>query len=460
MLNNLLQNNYSLLSLRYIQLPVMPIIILIASLGLLLLLITVAKLNTFIALIAAAIFVGICNGMNLQKLATALTAGIGSTLGSVVLVLGFGVMLGSLLTETGATQKISEQLIYFFGSQRAKLAVLLTAFVVGIALFYNAGFVVLVPLVFSLAAQTGQPLVYLAIAMCSALSVTHGFLPPHPGPTAVATMFKADVGKTLIYGLIVAVPALLAAGIVFPEWVKKIKAAPPPGLFNLEVYKQQDLPSFSTSLLTALLPVLLMAAATGSELLLPAENHFYQLLKFMGDPGIAMLIAVLFAVVVLGAARGKSIKTLMDRSAISLQAVTPIFLIIAAGGAFKQVLLDSGTGTVITAFFQESSLSPLLLGWLVATAIRIAIGSATVAALTAAAIVQPLIATGTVQPELMVLSIGAGSLMCSHVNDSGFWMFKEYFGLSLADTFRSWTVMETIVGIAGLLGVLLLRAVL
>ena len=336
----------------------MPIIILIASLCLLLLLITVAKLNTFIALIAAALFVGICNGMDLQKLTTSITTGTGSTLGSVILVLGFGVMLGSLLTETGATQKISEQLIHFFGPQRAKLAVLLTAFVVGIALFYNAGFVVLVPLVFSLSAQTGQPLVYLAIAMCSALSVTHGFLPPHPGPTAVATMFKADVGKTLVYGFIVAVPALLAAGIVFPEWIKKIKATPPPGLFNLEVFKQTDLPSFGTSLLTALLPVLLMAVATGSELLLPKEADLYHLLKFLGDPGIAMLIAVLFALLVLGAARRKNIKLLMDRSALSLQAVTPIFLIIAAGGAFKQVLLDSGTGTVITAYFQQSSLSP------------------------------------------------------------------------------------------------------
>jgi H+/gluconate symporter-like permease len=223
--------------------------------------------------------------MDLQKITAAVTSGIGSTLGSVVLVLGFGVMLGSLLTETGATQKISEQLIYFFGPQRAKLAVLVTAFVVGIALFYNAGFVVLVPLVFSLSAQTGQPLVYLAIAMCSALSVTHGFLPPHPGPTAVATMFKADVGKTLIYGFIVAVPALLAAGIIFPEWLKKIKATPPPGLFSTEVFNKQDLPSFSTSLFTALLPVLLMAAAAGSELLLAPEARFYRLLKFMGDPG-------------------------------------------------------------------------------------------------------------------------------------------------------------------------------
>ncbi|HVF81853.1 MAG TPA: gluconate:H+ symporter [Flavisolibacter sp.] len=438
----------------------MPIIILIASLGLLLLLITVAKLNTFIALIAAALFVGICNGMDLQKLTASLTAGTGSTLGSVLLVLGFGVMLGSLLTETGATQKISEQLIHFFGPQRAKLAVLLTAFLVGIALFYNAGFVVLVPLVFSLAVQTGKPLVYLAIAMCSALSVTHGFLPPHPGPTAVAAIFKADVGKTLIYGLFVAVPALLVAGIIFPQWIKKMKATPPPGLFTMEVYEQKSLPPFSASLLTALLPVLLMGATTGSELLLPHGNYFYRLLKFMGDPGIAMLIAVLFALVVLGAARRKSIKTLMDRSAISLQAVTPIFLIIAAGGAFKQVLLDSGTGTAITAYFQQSALSPLLLGWVVATVIRIAIGSATVAALTAAAIVQPLLAADAVQPELMVLSIGAGSLMCSHVNDSGFWMFKEYFGLSLADTFRSWTVMETIVGIMGLLGVLVLQTLL
>lgn len=435
----------------------MSILILLSGILLLLLLITLVKLNAYVSLIAAALFVGVANGMDLQKIITSMSNGIGNTLGSLVLVLGFGVMLGGLLTETGAAQKISSGLIHFFGVKKAKMAMVITGFAVGIALFYNAGFIVLIPLVFSVAASTRQPLVYLTVAMASTLSVTHGFLPPHPGPTSIAIIFGASIGKTLLYGLIVAVPAVIAAGIIFPEFLKKIKASPPEGMFQVKLHPQNELPSFGLSLFTALIPVLLMGIATISQLTAPAGNDPNPIIKFLGDPSIAMLIAVLAAILLLGTARGIKIKTLMDSSASSLNAVAMIILLIAAGGAFKQVLIDSGTGTAISDYFQHSTLSPLLLGWLIATVIRISIGSATVAGLTAAGIVQPLIGSMHVNPELMVISIGAGSLMCSHVNDTGFWMFKEYLGLSLADTFRSWTVMETIVGVVGLIGVLILN---
>lgn len=433
----------------------MSILILLSGIILLLLLITLVKLNAYISLILAALFVGFANGMDLQKIITSITNGIGNTLGSLILVLGFGVMLGGLLTGTGAAQKISAGLIQFFGEKQAKLAMVITGFAVGIALFYNAGFIVLVPLVFSVAATSRQPLVYLTVAMASALSITHGFLPPHPGPTAIAIIFGASMGKTLLYGLIIAVPAVLAAGIIFPEFLKKIKASPPEGMFQTHEHPQNGLPSFALSLFTALIPVLLMGFSTISQMLSPAANP---VIKFLGDPGIAMLIAVLAAIILLGLGRGIKMKTLMNSSAVSLNAVSMIIVLIAAGGAFKQVLIDSGTGTAISAYFQDSALSPLFLGWLIATVIRISVGSATVAGLTAAGIVQPLIGTMHVNPELMVISIGAGSLMCSHVNDTGFWMFKEYLGLSLADTFRSWTVMETIVGVIGLIGVLTLNA--
>jgi gluconate transporter len=317
--------------------------------------------------------------------------------------------------------------------------------------------VVIIPLVFSVAASARQPLVYLTVAMASALSVTHGFLPPHPGPTAIAVLFGADIGKTLLYGLVVAIPAVIVAGVLFPELVKKIKAAPPEGMFEADTVVPKGLPPFGLSLLTALIPILLMAVNSVYGLLVAGEGSLKSLLNFVGDPGIAMLLAVLAAVLLLGVARGISIKSLMDKTSSSLNAVAMILLVTAAGGAFKQVLIDSGTGTAITGYFSGATLSPLFLGWLIATIIRIAVGSATVAGLTAAGIVQPLVSSMHVKPELMVLSIGAGSLMCSHVNDTGFWMFKEYLGLSIKDTFRSWTLMETIIGVTGLLGVLLLN---
>ena len=437
----------------------MSTIILLSAIALLLLLITVIKLNAFVALIVSSLYVGIANGMHLQKTIASVTTGIGSTLGSLILVLGFGVMLGGILTETGAAQKISAELVRLFGPKKAKVAIHITAFVVGIALFYNAGFIVLIPLAFSIAVSTGQSLVYLAIAMASALSVTHGFLPPHPGPTAIAVIFKADIGKTLMYGIIVAIPALIAAGILFPEFIKNIKSDPPTGMFKAQAGDRDQLPGFRVSLFCALVPILLMAASTFSDLFhFNPESSFNQVVKFLGDPGIAMLIAVLCALVLLGPARGTSIKSLIDNTASSINAVATILLVIAAGGAFKQVLLDTGTGDVISAYFSHTNLSPLFLGWLIATIIRIAIGSATVAGLTAAGIVQPLVVASHVSPELMVISIGAGSLMCSHVNDSGFWMFKEYMGLNLADTFKSWSVMETIIGIIGLIGVLIINA--
>ncbi|MBZ4190259.1 gluconate:H+ symporter [Niabella beijingensis] len=435
----------------------MALIILVFGILLLLLLITVVKLNAFISLILVTLLIGLCNGMEPVQLALALNKGVGDTMGSVLLVLGFGVLLGALLTETGATQQICGGLLRFFGPARAKIALAVTGFAVGLALFYNAGFVVLIPLVFIIARQTGAPLVPLAIAMAAPLSITHGFLPPHPGPTAIAALFKADLGRTLVYGICIAIPTLILAGICFPGLLKKIKATPPAGMVGSEQAMDVPLPGFGISLFTALIPVLLMAAATICTLLHMEKSRLGALILFAGEPAIAMFIAIICALLFLGLFRKIPVKTLMDRTGGAVPAVASIILIVAAGGALKEVLIQSKTGDAISLFFMQSSMTPLLLGWLVATLIRIAVGSATVAGLTAAGIVQPLIATLHVKPELMVLSIGAGSLMCSHVNDTGFWMFKEYLGLSVADTFKTWTVMESIIGVAGLLGVLLLN---
>ena len=400
---------------------------------------------------------GITKGMLFPDIINSLQQGIGSTLGSLILIIALGVILGNLLSDSGAAQRISSVMTLFFGIKHIKWAMLLTGFAVGISMFYNAGFVILIPMVFAVAKSTKQPIIYLGIAMASALSITHGFLPPHPGPTAIAVIFKADIGKTLLYGLLIAVPALLTAGIIFPEFIKNITANPPKGLFESKTFSEEEMPSFGISFLTALVPVILMGMATISELALAEESSLRHILGFIGNPTTSMLIAVLFAVFILGINRGRKMSDIMDKSGSALSSATMIIMIIAAGGAFKQVLIDSGIGTDLTTFFEKSTLSPLILGWLIATIIRIALGSATVAGLTAAGIVQPLVVSSGISPELMVLTIGAGSLMCSHVNDTGFWMFKEYFGISVSDTFKTWTVMETIIGIVGLIGVLLLN---
>ncbi|WP_417941718.1 gluconate:H+ symporter [Flavobacterium sp. RS13.1] len=435
----------------------MSLLILIASILLLLILISGVKLNAFIALVISAFFVGIAKEMPFMDLINSIQQGVGSTLGSLILIIAFGVVLGNLLSDSGAAQRISSVMIRSFGVRHIKWAMVITGFSVGISMFYNAGFIILIPMVFAVAKSTKQPIIYLGIAMASALSITHGFLPPHPGPTAIAVIFKANIGKTLIYGLLVALPSLFAAGIVFPEFIKKINAFPPKGLFESKTFTEAEMPSFGISIVTALVPVFLMGMATFSELALTEESTLRSVLLFIGNPTTSMLIAVLFAVLSLGIFRGRKMQDIMDKSGSAISSATMIILIIGAGGAFKQVLIDSGIGTDLSQFFEKSSLSPLVLGWLIATIIRIALGSATVAGLTAAGIVQPLVVASGVSPELMVLSIGAGSLMCSHVNDTGFWMFKEYFGISVSDTFKTWTVMETIIGVMGLIGVLLLN---
>jgi Gnt-I system high-affinity gluconate transporter len=438
----------------------MVIVILSLSIGLLLVLITAFKMNPFIALILTAIFAGIMQGMGLTDLLKSIQTGIGKILGDLTLILGFGVMLGHMLSETGAAQRISETLIKIFGTKQVKLAMAITGFAVGIAMFYNAGFMILIPLVFTISAQTKLSPVYIGLAMASGLSVTHGFLPPHPGPTAIVVLFKADIGKTLMYGIVVAIPAIILSGLVFPEFVKNIKSNPPKGMFETKKIDEANLPSFGLALLVALTPVFLMAISTISEFFIEKESSLAKTIHFFGDPSISMLIALLISFVFLGVLKGRNMKDITNSINASVGSAALILLIIAAGGAFKQVLIDGGMGNQIAEMFKGSSLSPLFLGWLIAFIIRISMGSATVAGLTAGGIIQPILATSHASPELMVLAIGAGSLMCSHVNDTGFWMFKEYFGLTIKDTFKTWTLMETIVGLTGLAGVLLLNMVI
>ena len=435
----------------------MPLAIVIAGILLLFLLIARFKLNAFIAFVIVSLLVGLAEGMNLEDVVNAIQNGIGNTLGYLILILGLGAMLGKLVADSGAAQRITTQLVAKFGKKNIQWAVVLTGFIVGIPMFYTVGFVILVPLVFTVAASTRLPLLYVGLPMLASLSVTHGYLPPHPAPTGIAVMFNADIGKTLLYGIIIAIPAIIVGGPLFARTLKHIKATPLKEFMNPRILTDEEMPSTTTSIFTALLPVVLIGLASIVSLVLPEEHIIRRATDALGNPVIAMLISVLVAIYTLGLARGKRMTEVMETVTSSVAGITMVLLIIAGAGALKEVLIDSGVSEYIGEMLKGSTISPLVLAWLIAAVIRICVGSATVAGLTAAGIALPLIGDTGVSAELMVLAIGSGSLMLSHVNDGGFWLYKEYFNLSIKDTLRTWTVMETTVGVMGLIGVLILN---
>ncbi len=435
----------------------MPLLIVILGILLLFVLIAKFKLNAFISFIIVCVFVGVFQGMELGRIVEAIQIGMGNTLGFLVMILGLGAMLGKLVSDSGAAQRITSKLVSSFGIKYIQWAVVVAGFIVGIPMFYSVGFVILIPLVFTIAASTGLPLIYVGLPMLASLSVTHGFLPPHPAPTAIAGMFNADIGKTLLYGIIIAIPTIIVAGPLFTRTIKNIKATPLKEFYNPIVLKEEEMPGMGISLFTTLLPIILILCSTLFTLFVPGEFLLKKIIVFIGNPVIAMLISVLVAIYALGISRGKKMPELMNSVSSSVSSITMILLIIAGAGALKQILVASGVSDYIGALLDGSSISPLILAWLIATVIRVCVGSATVAGLTAAGIALPLIQNTGVSPELMVLAIGSGSLMLSHVNDGGFWMFKEYFNLTVKETLSTWTVMETTVGIIGLVGVLILN---
>ncbi|WP_425237783.1 gluconate:H+ symporter [Ulvibacterium sp.] len=438
----------------------MPLLIIIAGILLLFVLIIVVKLDTFISFLIVCITVGIFQGMPLDSVVQSIQKGIGDTLGFLVMIIGLGAMLGKLVADSGAAQRITSKLVNAFGLKYIQWAVVLAGFIVGIPMFYSVGFVILIPLVFTVAASTGLPLIYVGLPMLTSLSVTHGFLPPHPAPTAIVGMFGADTGKTLLYGIVIAIPAIILAGPLFARTIKNIEATPLKEFYNPVILKDNEMPSMAISIFTALLPVLLIMISTVLMNFIPESGTLHLIMGFIGNPVIAMLISVLVAIYTLGIYQGEKMGKLMQSISNSVSSITMVLLIIAGAGALKQILVDSGVSDYIGELLKGTDVSPLFLGWMIAAIIRVCVGSATVAGLTAAGIALPLVSGTSVNPELMVLAVGSGSLMLSHVNDGGFWMFKEYFNLSIKETLSTWTVMETIVGIIGIGGVLLLDTIL
>jgi Gnt-I system high-affinity gluconate transporter len=433
----------------------MPFLILLLAVLALIGLISWAKVHPFLAFLVVSLGVGLALGLPAPKLLAAVSQGLGETLGSVLVVIVLGAMLGKIVAESGAAQQIAAALIAAFGTRYIQWTLMVVGFIIGIPLFYNVGFVLMIPLIFSVVYKYKLPAVFVGLPMLAALSVMHGFLPPHPSPTALVAQFHADLGRTFCYGLLIAVPTIVLAGPVYAHTLRTIEAAPLAG-FVADTRPESALPGRLNSFLSSLLPVLLLAPVLGLQAVLPAHSAAAPVLTFLAEPVVAMLLAVGVATVSLGTRQGQSLAAVMAAYSASVKDVALILLIIGGAGAFKQVLVASGISGAIAAGLLDTGVPPLLLGWLIAAAIRVSLGSATIAGLTAAGVMLPTMAHSHANPNLMVLAIGAGSLLLSHFNDAGFWLFKEYFNLSVRDTLRSWTVMESIVSVVGLAGVLLL----
>jgi len=420
----------------------------------LILLVTVVKLDTFVSFVLVCLFVGITGGLTVGEAVDAIQHGIGDTLGSLVIILGFGAMLGKLVAESGAANKITNQLVAAFGLKNIQLALIVTGFIVGIPMFYTVGFVILVPLVIAIAANTNLPLLYVGLPMLASLSVTHGFLPPHPAPTAIAEMYGADLGLTLIYGIVTGIPAIVAAKFLLRKTMRRIQ---PPLLkeYVVETDDRYPVPSLTICLLVALLPVILIGGASLVGTFAP-----HPVVKALGNPAIAMLLSVLAAIYFLGVQTGRNMVAVTKTLASAVSSVAVVLLIIAGAGAFKAIMVATQVSEQIGEVLGGLGMSPLILAWVIAALIRISVGSATVSALTAASIMLPMVGAEGVSPELLVLATGAGSITFSHINDGGFWLFKEYFNVSIRETLMSWTVMETTVSIVGLVGVLILDQII
>jgi GntP family gluconate:H+ symporter len=421
------------------------------------------KLNAFLALMLASLFVGISSGMPPLNVAKAFQTGVGNTLGFIAVVVGLGTMLGKMLAESGGAEVIAETFIRAFGTRRLHWALMIVGFVVGLPVFFGVGVVLLMPIVAALLRDTKQPLLYLGIPLVAGLSVSHGLVPPHPGPVVAIGTLGADMGKTILYSIVIGLPAAIIAGPIFGKIISKRVPVQLGGLGEPFVPKtaRKNCPSFATTIGTILLPVVLMLGATIADVTLSKDSTLRAWLGFIGSPAVAMLAATLVSLFTFGYACGFSRQDILKFTDECVGPAASIILIVGAGGGFSKVLEEGGVGKMLAESAGHLNVSILLLAWLIAAAIRVAVGSATVAITLAASLILPLAAAspGT-NRELLVLSLGAGSLILSHLNDGGFWFVKEYFGMTVPQTLKSWTVMETIISVVALALVLALDALL
>ena len=420
------------------------------------------KLHPFVALIVVSLGIGAAAGMPLGSVVKAFMDGVGGVLAFIAVVVGLGTMLGKMMAESGGAMRSANTLIARFGERRVHWAIMFVAFIVGIPVFFQVGFVLLIPLVFTIARRSGLSLVKIGIPLVAGLSVVHGMVPPHPAAMLAVGAYQADVGRTILYAIVVGLPTAALAGPIYASWVapRVVLPAENPMAAQLAGETTRDLPGFGITLFTVLLPVILMLGASTADLLLDTSSTLRSGLDFVGSPIISLLVALLFSFWSLGYRQHFTRDQILKFANDCLGPTAAILLVIGAGGGFNKVLLESGVGKAIADLALGSHASPLLLAWTVAALIRVATGSATVAMTTAAGIVAPIaVATPGTHAELLVLATGAGSLVLSHVNDSGFWLIKEFFNMTVPQTLKTWTVAETIIGVAGLGFTLLLSLV-
>lgn len=440
-------------------------LLLIAALGvaLVVVLIIVVRLPAFLALATGSLAVGLAAGIPFADITRSFQSGVGDTLGFVAMVIGLGTVIGKLLAESGGSAVVSGALVRAMGERRLDWAMMLSGFVIGLPVFFQVGLVLLAPVLFTVVQQTGVPLLRLGLPLVAGLSTAHGLVPPHPGPVAAMALLHADPGRTLLYSLIVGFPTAVIAGPLFTRFVVK-RVAAEPGAIAAQLAgtttRAARTPSLAVTLLTILMPVLLMLAAALAQVVLPVGN-LRTAIEFAGTPLMAMLLSTLLALVTFGAACGFTRDRILTCAEESLPPIASILLVVGAGGGFGRILDVAGVDTAIAQAMSGLALSPLILGWLIASLLRISVGSATVSVVTAAGIMAPIAAAMPgVNLELLVVAIGAGSLIAGHVNDGGFWLVKGYLNTTVTQTLLTWTILETIIAVCGLAGVLLLSVVL
>ncbi|EOA03215.1 gluconate transporter (GNT-III system) protein [Herbaspirillum sp. BH-1] len=422
------------------------------------------KMNPFIVLIVVSLLLGLSVGMPMGNIVKAFETGVGNALGHIALVVGLGTMLGKMMAESGGAERIANTMIKAFGEKNVHWAMMTVAFIVGLPVFFEVGFVLLVPIAFNVAKRTGTNMVLVGIPMVAGLSVVHGLIPPHPAALLAVTAYSADIGRTILFALIVGIPTAIIAGPIFGKLISKVVIPDPDNplisQFVDDSKKDRELPGFGITLFTILLPVALMLIGSWADLFFAPKTFANDFLRLIGNSVIALLIATLVSFWTFGRARGFGADQILKFSNECLAPIASITLVVGAGAGFGRILMDGGVSKAIVGIATDAHLSPLILGWFVAALIRVATGSATVAMTTACGIVAPIVSTvGGVRPELMVLATGAGSLILSHVNDGGFWLVKEYFNMTVPQTFKTWTVMETLVSVLALLFTLALATV-
>ncbi|NYH13893.1 GntT/GntP/DsdX family permease [Paraburkholderia bryophila] len=451
----------------------------VIAIALLILLITRYKVYPFLVLIIVSLLLGLASGMPMATIVKSFETGNGNTLGHIAIVVGLGTMLGKMMAESGGAERIATTLIDWFGEKHIHWAMMVVAIIVGLPVFFEVGFVLLIPIAFNVAKRTNKSLLLVGLPMVAGLSVVHGLIPPHPAAMLAVQAYHADIGKTIAYGLIVGIPTAIVAGPLFALLISRYIKLPKDNALAAQFLgggaagavagagagandtaktgaqntaPKRELPSFGITLFTVLLPVILMLIGSWADLITEPKTLPNDLLRFIGNSDVALLIAVLVSFWTFGASRGFTREQIQKFCGDCLAPIAGITLIVGAGGGFGRVLMDSGISKEIVNVATSVHMSPLLFGWLVAALIRLATGSATVAMTTACGIVAPIAAAGgvQVQPELLVLATGSGSLIFSHVNDGGFWLIKEYFGMTVGQTFKTWSLLETIISLMGL----------